>query len=58
MEVLMHLLKYNISLLLLVGFFQSVLGDTTSAFQFYNSDGTIETAKFGWTGDVSNGKYL
>ena len=54
----MHLLKYNISLLLLVGFFQSVLGDTTSAFQFYNSGGTIETAKFGWTGDVSNGKYF
>lgn len=58
MEVLMHLLKYHIPFLLLVGLFQLIKGDTTSAFQFYNADGTIETAKFGWSGDVFNGRFF
>lgn len=35
-----------------------LFADTTSAFQFYNSDGTSKTCKFGWEGQAESGNFF
>ena len=54
----MKLLIVTRTLLVLAGSISFVFAQAKSAVQFFDTTGTKETAKFGWAGDETNGKFF